>query len=60
MNVKTGMGKHQVRLPNQMGKLKLTAFTPKDNHVEASANSNNQYNPGDSKGRKDLILHRME
>lgn len=42
MNVKTGMCKHQVQLPNQMGKLKLAAFLPKDKHVEASANNNNQ------------------
>lgn len=60
MNVKTGMCKHQVRLPNQGGKFKLTAFTPKDKNVEVSGNNNNQHHPGNSKGRKDLILYRME
>lgn len=35
------MCKHQVRLPNQMGKFKLTAFTRKDKNVEASGNNNN-------------------
>lgn len=60
MNVKTGMCKHQVQLPNQMRKFKLTAFTHKDKNVEASGSKSNQYNPGNSTGREYLILYRME